>query len=476
MNTGNKTSLAQTLHKKILAAALALAVAIALPVTAFADGSSSSGTKSNSSDFVIEQGVLKQYTGADSTVVIPAGVTSIGSSAFYKNQTVASIVLPEGVISIGDYAFSQCVNLKTISLPSTLTSIGDFQFWGDSKLTNVVLPAGLTDLARGSFEDCTSLTSITIPNGITELRSWMFWGCTSLSTINLPSTLTKVDGGAFAQTPWQKSHYGDYVVMFGALIGYQGDDTVLTIPSGVTSLGDSVFEGNEKITSVTIPSGVESIGRFTFNGCKNLRTINFPSTLTSLGDGVFTETLWYDAQPDFVVVNHILVDYKGSDTEITIPSGTTALNTTLFYGTKATKIVIPEGVTKIGSYALCDSETLTSVNIPASVQDIGISAFSDDPNLTLTVVPGTFGEEFAQLSSIKYVSAPAAPESTVSDATSQEAMVSDTAQADKAAPETVDSTVVKNPETGFASGTVSLYGLIGIASAAVFTAVLRKRK
>ena len=39
---------------------------------------------------------------------VPAGVTSIGDSAFYYYTSLESITLPEGVTSIGDYAFYNC--------------------------------------------------------------------------------------------------------------------------------------------------------------------------------------------------------------------------------------------------------------------------------------------------------------------------------------------------------------------------------
>ena len=38
------------------------------------------------------------------TVVIPEGVTTIGSHAFYDCRWLTNLTLPEGVANIGDYA------------------------------------------------------------------------------------------------------------------------------------------------------------------------------------------------------------------------------------------------------------------------------------------------------------------------------------------------------------------------------------
>ena len=43
---------------------------------------------SRMNDLVIENGVLKRYTGNDTAVVVPAGVTSIGDLAFEANAYV----------------------------------------------------------------------------------------------------------------------------------------------------------------------------------------------------------------------------------------------------------------------------------------------------------------------------------------------------------------------------------------------------
>ncbi|MBE6534545.1 MAG: leucine-rich repeat domain-containing protein, partial [Ruminococcaceae bacterium] len=70
-------------------------------------------------------------------LVIPNGVTSIPTSAFYCQSSLTSVTIPNSVTSIGDYAFSYCDNLTNVTIPDNVTSIGDSAFSYCDNLTNV---------------------------------------------------------------------------------------------------------------------------------------------------------------------------------------------------------------------------------------------------------------------------------------------------------------------------------------------------
>ena len=130
-------------------------------------------------DFVIEDGVLIEYTGSSSAyyangalyygkdaflagcrqadVDIPEGVTSIGHHAFYFAVGVTGVTIPEGVTEIGESAFNHCSSMTWVNIPNSVTTIGDMAFFWCA-LKSVTIPSGVTEIGADAFRDIETLT------------------------------------------------------------------------------------------------------------------------------------------------------------------------------------------------------------------------------------------------------------------------------------------------------------------------------
>ena len=71
------------------------------------------------------------------------------------------------------------------------------------------------------------------------------------------------------------------------LVKYRGEGGIVTILSGVTSIGEDTFYGCKALTSITIPASVTSIGERAFSGCEGLTNITIPPGVTSIGEFTF---------------------------------------------------------------------------------------------------------------------------------------------------------------------------------------------
>jgi len=177
---------------------------------------------------------------------------------------------------------------------------------------------------------------------------------------------------------------GDFEIVDGVLVKYHGTGGKVTIPKGVTSIGDWAFNGCSGLKSITIPEGVTSIGDWVFHECSSLTSVTIPKGVTSIED----------------------VAFHGCSalTSITIPKGVTNIGTSAFFGCSAlTSVTIPAGVTSIGPGAFESCSALTSITIPKEVTDIGRDAFSEcSDNLIIYGKKGSYAEKYAKENRITF--------------------------------------------------------------------------
>ena len=237
--------------------------------------------------------------------VVPNTVTVIADSLFRGNQNLTNLVFEDGrtqYLTIESNAFRECTNLRTI------------------KFTNMI---GSIDY--NAFGDCTGLQAVEIAPDMDEdiFADYAFSGAASLLEIKNLSNIDidtedyyqcggMVYGALRVYTEGESAiaQMGDFTVMNMdgevCLVAYNGDETEVTLPEGITvvySLGSAevtkltlsstvkeiaayAFYDNYDIDEVVCNEGLEKIGDGAFY-YSSLRTINIPSTLNYVGDSAF---------------------------------------------------------------------------------------------------------------------------------------------------------------------------------------------
>lgn len=76
-----------------------------------------------------------------------------------------------------------------------------------------------------------------------------------------------------------------------------------------------------------------------------------------------------------IIENGIVTNGKACEGEITVPDGVTAIADKAFYNNrKLTGLVLPQGLLRIGKYAVSGCRNLAYVQVPDSVAELGESA------------------------------------------------------------------------------------------------------
>ena len=359
---------------------------------------------SNPNDFVIENGVLKKYNGPGGDVVVPNGVTSIGSDAFWHCSGLTSVTIPDSVTSIGRSAFYGCTRLTSVTIPDSVTSIGGFAFYGCTRLTSVTISDSVTSIGDRAFEDCSSLTSITLPEGLTSIGDGAFSSCSSLTIVSLPDSLVEIGNRVFS---WCSSLTAVSIPNGVERIGTQAFErctalSEIKLPDNLKAINNAAFSNCRSLKHITLPEGLIAVGAEAFGDCEKLSDIVFPSSVRVIGNKAFSNTAFEKkiallSDGTMYFGNALIRANPSLHGRYTVKDGTACIAFNAFSGCyNLTEVELPESIESIGNEAFSKCMNLTKINLPAHLPGISAGLFKSCSSLASIGIPDsvtTIGRE-----------------------------------------------------------------------------------
>ncbi len=297
------------------------------------------------------------------------------------------LIIGEGITGIGDLVFSDCDNLKSVKLPNSMTSIGSYAFSDCKRMTSINLPDNIDTIKTGAFSGCGALTKITLPAKLTLLEEFAFNRCDSLKTVVMGSNITRIEDYPFGScgmltcihfkgtaSQWdQITNAYNVLDLNNASVEYNHSNSWNA--GVITKSPTCTATGTKKMTckvcgatkTVTVPKKAHTWG--------TVKLIKKPTTSVK-GKKRSTCSICGGTKTETITTYH---EYKNGVLTVYGKIPNYGIPPWQKYSNKATKIVVGEGVTKIGSNAFADFKKTTIVKLPKSLKTIDGSAFDNVP-------------------------------------------------------------------------------------------------
>ena len=390
----------------------------------------------------------------------PLLLTNIGSSSFYKCESLKSVFIPKEIVVIGNSSF-QSTGIENLIMEESEISLNiSTTAFSRCNLSVLDFSKRPCSLGRESFGRLVNLESIHIPDTVTIEQNPFIGSAYKSITIDENSTKFYVEEGINALFSKDKTRVifgGDgayllpetkYIDEFAFsestlsdsftfnentyIYQYAFQYTVMNVfdfknikfvqtnvlnyiyakeaifYDTFTSNGliFSVFTGWKNLEKVTFPVGITNSAfdrMFTsneFNGCTNLKEIEIPSSLqtSKLGDSCFSGCASLESLfiPDSITEVGKSCFQNCGNINITGAKNVTTWGERCFAYSKIQQFTFPDATITIGQYAFYGCQNIKSVSFGTGIQNVGESFFANTP------IESIFFPEKANIKTLPY--------------------------------------------------------------------------
>lgn len=247
----------------------------------------------------------EEYGEGITEIIIPTqinGVSVIGidDMAFNGCFRLTSIVIPEGITTIGSFVFDNCYSLTKINIPDSVNQI-KYGAFSNSSICNVIvtqsngyyysddgilfnknktellhynkpqstyaIPSTVKKIGEYAFDGCSQIVDIIVSENVSTIGQWAFTDCNNLNNIFVNDN--------------NKNFSDENGVLFDkdkkTLIFYPAGkkETHIVIPDGVVNIENEAFFDCANVKYLTIPDSVKKIGEYVFGDLISLKFVYY---------------------------------------------------------------------------------------------------------------------------------------------------------------------------------------------------------
>lgn len=234
-----------------------------------------------------------------------------------------------------------------------------------------------------------SLTALVIEEGVTRIGANAFIEFNFTGSLTLPKGITSIGNGAFYGC---KDFTGSLILPAEltsiderAFYGCNGFTGILILPEELRSIGNNAFDACSGFTGdLVLPTGLTYIGAHAFSGCIGFNgRLILPEKITSISDGAFggcsgfTGTL---TLPEGLksIGKQAFISCKGFTGNLTFPEGLESIGEGTFQYCRGFNGVLtfPKRLKSINNYTFfCCSGFTGTLTLPEDLKSIGYQAF-----------------------------------------------------------------------------------------------------
>ncbi len=396
--------------------------------------------------YEVKNGILERYTGREEVIELPEGIHTIGEGAFKGCVSLTKVTLPQGLQYILPDAFKGCRKLEEVIIPDGVTYIGRYAFHRCHSLKKAILPHSVQELGECAFLYCDSLQEVQIPgvkrlgmaafaNGMSLERLVIsraleedcicdiFTGCARVKEIAFADgetyfipNVVEAASNSFFLPPLMKLVVQDILLRMmeledRTLVRFRINIKHVEVPEGIEVLAKSSFYDLRGISDIQLPQSLRQIESRAFRNCIGLEQVILNSNIVSIDKDAFrnctalrsvetSDGTVYEFcglsdiyKIDCKTAQKVLISISDVPEPVRIIhrqvlgnfriSGTILLQ---YLGAES-RVIIPEGITRIAEEAFAGIETIDKVILPESLHEIGAEAFRGCLLLQTIILP-----------------------------------------------------------------------------------------